>query len=84
MEVETADQVIDTERRISQSGIETTGIDDALCCYASKTETWVEAPDNRWEWYVKTGDSDEFENIVVSGDGDGCCAPVETQKVEIS
>ena len=46
-----------------------------MCCYAEKTETWVESPEGRWEWYVKTGDSEEFENVVVSDDGTTCCEP---------
>ena len=74
VEVETAEEVSAAEQRISASGIETTGVDDTLCCYAEKTETWVDAPDNKWEWYVKTGDSEQFENVAV-GDASGCCAP---------
>ena len=84
VEVETAEEVTAAEARISEAGIDTTGIDDTLCCYASKTETWVDAPDNRWEWYVKTGDSDEFDNIVVSGSGAGCCEPAETARVDLA
>ena len=75
VEVETADQVVAAEARISEAGIETTGVGETMCCYADKTETWVDAPDNRWEWYVKKGDNEQFENIVVAGDGAGCCAP---------
>lgn len=77
VEVEEASQVSDAEARIAGAGIDTTGIDDTICCYAEKTETWVEAPDSlRWEWYVKTGDADQMENEVVSvaaGDGPACC-----------
>ena len=65
VEVETADQVEAAERRISADGIETTGVDQTECCYAAKVETWVEAPDNRWEWYVKQGDTEQFENVIV-------------------
>ena len=77
VEVEEAAQVSDAEARLAGSGIETTGIDDTVCCYAEKTETWVEAPDAlRWEWYVKTGDAEQMENEVVTvaaGDGPACC-----------
>jgi catechol 2,3-dioxygenase-like lactoylglutathione lyase family enzyme len=59
VETQTADEVIAAEARLTQSGLETTGVDDTLCCYAAKTETWIDAPDAlRWEWYVKTGDTD--------------------------
>jgi len=59
VEVETSGQVVAAESRLSGSGIETTGVDDTVCCYAEKTETWVDGPDGtRWEWYVKTADAE--------------------------
>ena len=74
VEVETAAEVTAAETRLSSDGIETTGIDDTVCCYAEKTETWVTGPDDtRWEWYVKTGEADQLENDVVSSDGRPCC-----------
>jgi hypothetical protein len=49
--------VVDAESRLAAAGLVTTGVDDTVCCFAEKTETWVTAPDgNRWEWYVKRGD----------------------------
>lgn len=91
VEVETADEVELAERRLDDSGLETTGIDDTACCWATKTETWVVGPDEqRWEWYVRTGDAEQFHNTVVSGDGDGCCEvaqvepmPAEAEKVSV-
>ena len=74
VEVEESSQVSAAEARLTSDGIETTGIDDTVCCYAEKTETWVTGPDDtRWEWYVKTGDADQLENEVVSSDGRPCC-----------
>ena len=74
VETETAAEVIAAEQRLSASGLSTTGIDDTLCCYAEKTETWVEGPDGaKWEWYVKKGDNDQLANIVVSSEGNVCC-----------
>lgn len=77
VETSTADEVVAAEARLSGEGLATTGVDDTLCCYAAKTETWVEGPDGtRWEWYVRTGDSEELENVVVSGPGadrGACC-----------
>lgn len=56
--------------RSAASGIETTGVDTAACCFAEKTETWVASPDNvRWEWYVKTGDTGQMEHIAVNTAG---------------
>ena len=66
VEVETADQVEEAEARLSAAGLETTGVDDTLCCYAAKTETWIEGPQTKWEWYVKTGDSEVLVNTPAS------------------
>lgn len=64
VEVDEAAQVVATEARISDTGIETTGVDDTVCCFAEKTETWVTSPDDaRWEWYVKNADADQIEHI---------------------
>jgi len=39
------------------------------------TETWLSGPDGaRWEWYVKTGDSEQFGALVIS-DGGRACRP---------
>ena len=74
VEVETAGEVAAAEARLSDDGLETTGIDDTVCCFAEKTETWVTGPDDtRWEWYVKTGDAEQLENEVVTSDGRPCC-----------
>jgi catechol 2,3-dioxygenase-like lactoylglutathione lyase family enzyme len=73
VETETAAEVRAAEQRLDSSGLETTGVEDTQCCFAEKTETWVEGPDGaRWEWYVKTGDSEQRENVVVAG-ATGCC-----------
>ena len=75
VETETADEVVAAEARLTESGLETTGVDDTQCCYAAKTETWLQGPDGaRWEWYVKTGDSEQFPNIVISDGGNPCCS----------
>lgn len=67
VEVETAEQVTAAEARLSQAGLATTGVDETICCYAEKAETWVHAPDgNRWEWYVKRADADQLDNVVLT------------------
>ena len=77
VETETGEQVMAAEARLADSGLETTGVDDTTCCYATKTETWVTDPDGApWEWYVKTGDAEQMANTGVDRDGTGaCCAP---------
>ena len=77
VETETAAEVVAAEARLGASGLETTGVDDTVCCYAEKTETWVDGPDGaRWEWYVKTGDAERLVNTVVGGDNAAgtCCS----------
>ena len=74
VETDGAVEVEAAEARLSASGLSTTGIDDTICCYAEKVETWVTAPDGtKWEWYVKTADSDSMSGD--DGDGAECCAP---------
>jgi catechol 2,3-dioxygenase-like lactoylglutathione lyase family enzyme len=77
VEVATSEEVIAAEQRLIQAGLETTGIDDTVCCYAEKTETWLQGPDAiRWEYYVRTGDSEQMHNEVLGSNGATmCCAP---------
>jgi catechol 2,3-dioxygenase-like lactoylglutathione lyase family enzyme len=82
VETDDAAAVEAAEARLRTSGLETTGIDDTICCYAEKVETWVVDPDGaRWEWYVKTADAEYM------GAGDGsdseamCCVPVASEPV---
>ena len=80
VETETAEEVLAAESRLSGTGLETSGVDDTVCCYATKTETWVTDPDGaKWEWYVKTGDADQLHGELLHGDAQpaegACCAP---------
>jgi hypothetical protein len=66
--------VVAAEARLTAADLETTGVDDTVCCYAQKTETWLAGPDGtRWEWYVKKGDSEGFSDLVVTPTGSGSC-----------
>jgi catechol 2,3-dioxygenase-like lactoylglutathione lyase family enzyme len=74
VEAETADEVVAAESRLTATGLETTGVDDTQCCYAAKTETWLQGPDDtRWEWYVKTGDTEQLTNLTVTDTTAGSC-----------
>lgn len=74
VETEAAEEVEAAAARLSAAGLATTGVHDTLCCYAAKTETWVTDPDGaRWEWYVRTGDSEQFANVVVEPSQPTCC-----------
>jgi len=79
--VETTDpaDVVAAEARLSETGLATTGVDDTVCCYATKTETWVTDPDGAmWEWYVKTGDAEQMTNQILGDNSGTCCAPSST------
>jgi len=74
VETETAGEVTAAEARLTGTGVETSGVDDTVCCYATKVETWVTDPDGaRWEWYVKTGDADQLVNEIVGDATAGSC-----------
>ena len=73
VEVDDVRMVHEADARMTDEGLTTTGIDETMCCYADKTETWIDGPDDiRWEWYVKKGDNEQLENVVVSSEPN-CC-----------
>ena len=75
VEVEATEEVVAAGARLIESDLDTTGVEDTMCCYAEKTETWVIGPDGvRWEFYVKHGDSEQFENLVVADSTSDCCS----------
>jgi catechol 2,3-dioxygenase-like lactoylglutathione lyase family enzyme len=74
VEVDAASEVVAAESRLTETGLETTGVDDTVCCYAEKTETWLNSPDgHRWEWYVKTGDNEQMEHESRTESSATCC-----------
>lgn len=77
IEVETGEEVRAAEARLADDGLATTGVDDTTCCYALKTETWVNDPDGApWEVYVKTGDAEQMSNTIHASDEPAqCCSP---------
>jgi hypothetical protein len=87
VETESADEVVAAEAKFAAAGLATTGIDDTICCFAEKVETWVEGPaGHRWEWYVKQADHEtQLTNVIrdhvdssagPAGSSDGnCCVP---------
>ena len=76
VETETAAEVVAAEARLTDTGLTTTGVDDTVCCYAEKVETWVNDPDGApWEWYVKTADSEDDAGVELDeASGTVCCA----------
>ena len=75
VETDTTGEVVATEARLTGADLYTTGVEETMCCYAEKTETWVSGPDGlKWEFYVKRADSEQFENLVVDGNTSDCCS----------
>ena len=85
VETDSADEVVAAEARLRGDGLATTGIDDTICCFASKVETWVADPDGaRWEWYVKTGDEESMGgDPVPEGEAATCCAPAAAEPLTL-
>ena len=74
VEVVSTDAVAAAEARLAADGLETTDVAETQCCFAAKTETWLEAPDGqRWEWYVKHGDLEGFASDEASAATPECC-----------
>jgi hypothetical protein len=64
--------VVNAAARLDAAGLAPTGVDDTVCCFAEKTETWVTDPDGvAWEWYVKTADQEPEAPGASVG---SCCA----------
>lgn len=77
VETDSADEVVAIDRRLRAAGLDTTGIDETQCCFAEKTETWVDGVDgHKWEFYVKHADVEQFVNVSLGRQSDGgsaCC-----------
>jgi catechol 2,3-dioxygenase-like lactoylglutathione lyase family enzyme len=72
VETETAEEVTAADARLRAAGLTTTGVDETVCCFAEKAETWLHAPDGtRWEWYVKKADAEQFA-MSSAGSTTGC------------
>ena len=85
VETESASEVEQAHARMTEAGLTTSTIDETMCCYAEKVETWATDPHGiEWEWYVKQGDVEVMNNVVLSRRGNGtertsqaeepCCA----------
>jgi catechol 2,3-dioxygenase-like lactoylglutathione lyase family enzyme len=85
VETETAAEVVAAEARLTDTGLATTGVDDTVCCFAEKVETWVNDPDGApWEWYVKTADSDDDAGVELDEPtGAVCCTTPATAPVTL-
>src|SRR5262249_50614879 len=56
-EVETTDEVMSTQQRLSGDGLATAVEENVACCYARQDKVWVDDPEGTpWEIYTVLGD----------------------------
>jgi len=57
VEVDSTDQVVSAQQRLSDEGLATAVEDQVACCYAVQDKVWVDAPDGEpWEIYTVLAD----------------------------
>jgi catechol 2,3-dioxygenase-like lactoylglutathione lyase family enzyme len=81
VEVESTDEVTETNQRLSADGLATATEDEVSCCYAVQDKVWVDAPDGEpWEIYTVLSDVEmapgDLRTVAPGEDaGDAlCCA----------
>jgi catechol 2,3-dioxygenase-like lactoylglutathione lyase family enzyme len=81
VEVESTDDVVAAQRRLSASGLPTVTEDDVACCYAVQDKVWVDGPSGEpWEIYTVLADVEMPNGELRTVDpetGATCCAVVE-------
>jgi lactoylglutathione lyase len=70
VEVETAEEVAAAIARASADGLEQVIQENVSCCFAVQDKTWVQGPDNDWEFYTVLADAPSIVEIV---DGKSTC-----------
>lgn len=70
LQADTREELGEIRRRLELAGRETFDQDDARCCYARSTKTWVRDPDQvAWETFVTYGEITEYGNERAPTDG---------------
>ena len=78
VEVESTDEVVATQARLSGEGLATATEDQVECCFALQDKVWVDGPDREpWEIYTVLGDVEhpagELRTVDPAADA-LCCA----------
>lgn len=60
VEVDSTDDVAAAIQRATADGLTQEVQDNVSCCYAVQDKTWVQGPDNAWEFYTVLGDAPEM------------------------
>ncbi len=70
VEVETTDEVAAVIARAEQFGFEQHVQENVSCCFAVQDKTWVQGPDNAWEFYTVLADAPAMSCAT----DDACCS----------
>lgn len=70
VEVESTDEVAAAIARATADGFDQQIQENVSCCYAVQDKTWVQGPDNAWEFYTVLADAPDLA-CSVTADG-GC------------
>jgi lactoylglutathione lyase len=75
VEVDSADDVAAAIARFDDQGFDQKVQEHVSCCYAVQDKTWIQGPDNAWEFYTVLGDAPSIGCDVTAASG---CAAEET------
>ena len=59
VEVESAEEVAEAQRRLADAGLSPVAEEEARCCYARQTKVWASDPE--WEFYAVLTDLDTYD-----------------------
>lgn len=84
VEVESAEEVHDAQRRLAGEGLPTATEDEVACCFALQDKVWVDAPDGEpWEIYTVLADVEhpagELRTVAPGEDALGCASAPESE-----
>jgi catechol 2,3-dioxygenase-like lactoylglutathione lyase family enzyme len=79
IEVESTDDVVAAQARLSGEGLDTATEDEVSCCFAVQDKVWTDAPDGEpWEIYTVLADVEmpagELRTVAPEAGDDLCCA----------
>lgn len=81
LQVDSLQELGEIQSRLREAQEKTLDQDDAQCCYARSTKTWVQDPDRvAWETFVTHGQTTQYGDDIVplevddnQADTGGCC-----------
>lgn len=69
VEVDTPADVAAAIQRATADGLDQDIQENVSCCYAVQDKTWVQGPDNAWEFYTVLADAPELACAVTAAGG---------------